>query len=171
MDREVIWSNEHLELVKRRHTLINCLNHRFKAYGVQLSAGFFKEHFKDLLTLPSGTPIATLQGHTRYVECLIVHNNILYSGSWDKTIRAWNLDTNECITALQGHTHWVNCLIVHNNMLYSGSYDKTIRVWNLDTNECITAFQGHTSFVNCLIVHNNILYSGGGDKTIRAWKL
>ena len=131
MDGEVIWSNEFLELVKRRYTLIKCLIRRFKAYGIELSAGFYKEHFKDLLTLPSGTPIATLQGHTDYVSYLIVHNNILYSGSSDKTIRAWNLDTNECITALQGHTRFVHCLTVHNNILYSGSDDETIRAWQL----------------------------------------
>ena len=120
MDGEVIWSNEYLELVERRYTFIKCLISRFKALGIELSAGFYKEHFKDLLTLPSGTQIATLQGHTRYVICLIAHNNILYSGSRDRTIRAWNLDTNECITALQGHTGAVRCLIVHNNILYSG---------------------------------------------------
>ena len=133
MDGEVKWSNEHLELVERRYTLINCLNGRIKILdpNFQFPVGFFKEHFKDLLTLPSGTPIATLQGHTGTVFCLIVHNNILYSGSDDNTIRAWNLDTNECITALQGHTGYVKCLIVHNNMLYSGSRDDTIRAWQL----------------------------------------
>ena len=123
----MIWSNGFLELVKRRYTLIKCLIRRFEALGIELSAGFYKEHFKDLLTLPSGTPIATLQGHTWVVICLIVHNNILYSGSSDNTIRAWNLDTNECITALQGHTDYVLSLIVHNHILYSGSRDKTIR--------------------------------------------
>ena len=171
MDGEVKWSNEHLELVERRYTLIKCLIRKFKAWGIELSAGFFKEHFKDLLALPSGAPIATLQGHPHGVYRLIVHNNILYSGSADTTIRAWNLDTNECITVLQGHTDYVRCLIVHNNILYSGSTDNTIRAWNLDTNECITALQGHTSDVHCLIVHNNILYSGSTDTTIRACQL
>ena len=125
------WSNEFLELVERRYTLIKCFNRRIEARGIELPAGFFKEHFKDLLTLPSGTPIATLQGHTHWVHCLIVHNNILYSGSSDKTIRAWNLDTNECIATLQGHTDSVFCLIVHNNILYSGGDENTIRAWQL----------------------------------------
>ena len=85
------WSNEFLELVQRRYTLIKCFNRRIEARGIELPAGFFKEHFKDLLTLPSGTPIATLQGHTSSAICLIVHNNILYSGSKNRTIRAWKL--------------------------------------------------------------------------------
>ena len=127
MDGKVIWSDESLELVETRYTFITCLNRKFNDLGIALSAGFYEEHFKDLLALPSGTQIAILQGHTDDVRCLIVHNNILYSGSWDNTIRAWNLDTNECITALQGHTSFVNCLIIHNNILYSGSSDNTIR--------------------------------------------
>ena len=54
MDGEVVvkWSNEHLELVERRYTLIKCLNRKYKARGIELSAGFFKEQFKELLTLP-----------------------------------------------------------------------------------------------------------------------
>ena len=131
MDGEVIRSNESLELAERRYTLIKCLILRFKAYGIELSAGFYKEHFKDLLTLPSGTPIATLQGHTNYMRCLIAHNNILYSGSGDDAIRAWSLDANECVAALQGHAGAVSRLIVHNSILYSGSYDKTIRAWTV----------------------------------------
>ena len=131
MDGKVIWSDESLKLVEIRYTLINCLNRKFNDLGIALTAGFYEEHFKDLLTLPSGTQIATLQGHTGFVFCLVVHNNILYSGSWDETIRAWNLDTNECITALRGHTLSVYCLIAHNNILYSGSVDNTIRAWKL----------------------------------------
>ena len=80
-------SNEFSELVKTRYTIINCLNRRVEDWGVEFTAGFLKKHSKDLLTLPSGTQIATLRGHTDDVACLIVHNNILYSGSWDKTIR------------------------------------------------------------------------------------
>ena len=131
MDGNVNWSDESLELVETRYTLITCLNRKFNDLGIALTAGFYEEHFKDLLALPSGTQIATLRVHTVGVRCLIVHNNMLYSGSNDRTIRAWNLDTNECITALRGHTDDVRCLIVHNNILYSGSEDNTICTWKL----------------------------------------
>ena len=159
------------ELVERRYTFINCLNRRVEASGIKLPAGFFKERFKDLLTLPSGAQIATLQGHTSHVSCLIVHNNVLYSGSDDNTTRAWSLDANECITTLQGHTSYAQRLIAHNSVLCSGSDDRTIRAWSLDANECITALRGHADWVRCLIAHNDILYSGSWDKAIRVWSL
>lgn len=89
MEGRVIRSKEFSELVETRYILIQCLNCRFRDFGVEFPAGFFKEYFKDLLALPSGTHIATLQTSRMY--CLIVHNNILYSGSFDTTIRAWQL--------------------------------------------------------------------------------
>ena len=90
MEGKVIRSKEFSELVETRYTLILCLNRRAEDWGVEFTGGFFKELFKEFLTLPSGTQIATLQGHTGTVFCLIVHNNMLYSGS-DNAIRAWQL--------------------------------------------------------------------------------
>ena len=142
MDGEVIRSNESLESAERRCTLVKRLIRRLEALGVELSAGFYKESFKDLLTLPSGAPIATLQGHTGAVICLIEHNNILHSGSGDDAIRAWSLDANERVAALRGHARAVRRLIAHSDILYTGGGDATIRVWSLDANECITALQG-----------------------------
>ena len=79
--------------------------------------------------------ITILQGHTNSVTCLALDkvNNRLYSGSDDKTIKVWNLETGKEITSLQGHTSSVRCLALDrvNNRLYSGSGDKTIKVWNL----------------------------------------
>ena len=85
----MIRSKEFSELVETRYTLILCLNRRAEDWGVEFTGGFFKELFKEFLTLPSGTQIATLQ--TRRMCCLLVHKNILYSGSWDDTITTWQL--------------------------------------------------------------------------------
>ena len=73
----MIRSKEFLELVERRYMLILCLNRRVEDWGVEFAAEFFKERFKDLLTLPSGTHIATLQGHNGGVRCLLGLLNIL----------------------------------------------------------------------------------------------
>jgi len=34
------------------------------------------------------------------------------SGSWDKTLRVWDLDTGECLRALEGHSDWVSSVSV-----------------------------------------------------------
>ena len=135
MDGEVIRSNESLEMVERVYMLIKCLNRRLEALGIKPSAGFYKERFKDLLTLPSGAPIATLQGHTDWVRRLIAHNNILYSGSDDEAIRAWSPDANERVAASQG----LERLIARDDVLHPGSHDDAIRAWSLDASECVAA--------------------------------
>jgi F-box/WD-40 domain protein 7 len=106
--------------------------------------------------------------HTQSVECLTLHENKLYSGSDDETIRVWNTKTYEEITTLRGHTDTVCCLTLHENKLYSGGYDKTIRIWNTETYEEIVTFE-HTQAVFSFTLHENKLYSIDRDNTIRIW--
>ena len=90
-----------------------------------------KSMFGEFLKTPKYTELATLRGHTQSVCCLTFHENKLYSGSYDRTIRIWNTETYEEIATLEGHTEAVYCLTLHENKLYSGSNDKTIRVWKI----------------------------------------
>ena len=39
----------------------------------------------------------TLEGHEDNVRVLTVGSRHVFSGSWDKTIRVWDIDTLECI--------------------------------------------------------------------------
>ena len=110
-----------------------------------------KKLFGPFMKTPLYTEIATLRGHTNpptnHMPCLILHENKLYSGSYDKTIRIWNTETHEEIAILRGHTGYVRCLTLLKNKLYSGSDDKTIRVWNTETHEEIGILRGHTNTV------------------------
>ena len=129
--------------------------------------------------------IVVKDGHTDYVYALIVHEGFLYSGSWDNTIRKWDLSSNECVSVLKGHTgtvrevviimpgdtYGVCALTVHEGFLYSGSEDNTIRKWDLSSNECVSVLKGHMGTVCALTVHEGFLYSGSRDKPIRKWDL
>ena len=46
--------------------------------------------------------VATLEGHTSSVHCLTIYKNKLFSGSWDSTIRVWNLDESNQAVRLSG---------------------------------------------------------------------
>jgi len=87
--------------------------------------------FGPFMKTPLYTEIAILRGHTDTVSCLTHHENKLYSGGADKTIRCWNTGTREEIATLRGHTSYVSCLTLHDNKLYSGSWDTTIRIWKV----------------------------------------
>src|SRR5262249_1998539 len=58
----------------------------------------------------------------------------LYSGSYDKTIKVWDLDAGNEILTLRGHTDSVTSLVLSpdGKRLYSGSKDTTIKVWDLN---------------------------------------
>ena len=127
--------------------------------------------FGEFLKTPKYTELATLRGHTEWVNCLTLHENKLYSSSEDNTIRIWDTDTREEIASLKGHTNSVTCLTIHENKLYSGSWDKTIRIWNIETYELVATLIGHTGNVVCLTIHENKLYSESDDNTIRLWKV
>ena len=50
-----------------------------------------------------------MKGHTSGVMSVGFNHDgtKIVSGSGDKTIRVWNVDTGECILTLKGHTHYV----------------------------------------------------------------
>ncbi len=46
--------------------------------------------------------------HSGEVNCIeMISNEKLVSGSSDKTLKVWDLNTYECILTLNGHTDWV----------------------------------------------------------------
>ena len=79
-----------------------------------------KKMFGEFLKTPKYTELVTLRGHTLHVTYLTLHENKLYSGGYNKTIRIWNTETYEEIATLRGHTNWVRCIAAFGNKLYSG---------------------------------------------------
>jgi F-box/WD-40 domain protein 7 len=75
--------------------------------------------------------LQVLEDHTRPVLSLAVTDTHLYSGSYDCTIRVWELETLTRVAVLEGHTDAVRALVVAGGKLFSGSYDNTVRVWDL----------------------------------------
>jgi len=73
----------------------------------------------------------------------------IISGSRDKTILIWNVETNYLEALLGGHTGDVNsvCISPDGKKIISGSYDNTIRIWNLETIRQEAVLEGHTGTV------------------------
>lgn len=86
--------------------------------------------------------VGALRGHTRSILCLAVVENLICSGSEDKTIRIWRGEGNEycCLGVLEGHRGPVKSLSAvvdrcdsseASYLVYSGSLDCDIKVWQI----------------------------------------
>ncbi|KAI9657298.1 MAG: hypothetical protein M1821_002978 [Bathelium mastoideum] len=109
------------------------------------------------------------KGHSNGVMCLQFDDNILATGSYDATIKIWDIESGQEIRTLSGHTSGIRCLQFDDSKLISGSIDNTIKVWNWRTGECMRTLTGHTAGVISLHFDGKFLVSGSMDKTIRVW--
>lgn len=114
-----------------------------------------------------------LAGHTDGVMCLQYHTvltaphyPVLITGSYDRTIRIWNLDTGELVRVLKGHLRAVRALQFDQMVLFTGSMDGTVRMWNWRKGECMRVFEGHNDGVVSLNYNGYLLASGSVDSTI-----
>ncbi|KAK4948757.1 hypothetical protein LTR10_012762 [Elasticomyces elasticus] len=161
-------SDGHLSPVQVRRPALGTTDSEYKR--TRPWKDVYKDRFKVGTNWKYGRcSIKILKGHSNGVMSLQLCDNILATGSYDATIKIWNLDTGEELRTLTGHTMGVRCLQFDDNKLISGSLDKTLKVWNWRTGECIATYNGHQEGVIALHFDSNILVSGSVDHTARVW--
>jgi len=128
-----------------------------------------------------GHPKRALTGHAHFVQDIVISSDGQYalSGSWDGTLRLWDLNFGTTTRRFVGHTKDVLSVAfsADNRQIVSGSRDKTIKLWNT-LGECKYTIddQGHTEWVSCVRfspnpTQNPIIVSGGWDKLVKVWNL
>ncbi|KAH3672755.1 hypothetical protein WICMUC_004161 [Wickerhamomyces mucosus] len=129
------------------------------------------DEFYDLNVENNPFFVTVLKGHTGSVRSVTGFKNIIISGSYDHTIRVWDLNTLTIKFILKGHTDRIYSTIYdHNrNKCISASMDSSIRVWDLKTGECLNILKNHTSLVGLLGLSNKYLISAAADGTLRGW--
>ena len=81
-----------------------------------------------------GKPLKSLHGHNHFVSSLALNSDStkLVSGSWDKTIRLWDIPTSKSEKIFKGHTKDVLCIAFSHDerLIFSGGMDNTLKYWN-----------------------------------------
>jgi WD40 repeat protein len=123
--------------------------------------------------LSNDSCVFTLQAHTANVSDLELNNNILISGSCDKTIKCWDLGSSELEFAINTDEQVCHLKLLGKNSLACAYRNSgKIGVWDLDARKCIYELKGHKGSVHAFILPDeDILASCGEDETIRIWDL
>lgn len=113
--------------------------------------------------------------HTECVYTIQYSGKYLVSGSRDRTLRIWDLDTERLVTEpLQGHTGSVLCLQFDHSeeedIIISGSSDTHVILWQFSTGKMIKQLtNAHRESVLNLKFDKRFLVTCSKDKTIKIW--
>jgi guanine nucleotide-binding protein subunit beta-2-like 1 protein len=127
-----------------------------------------------------GAPKRGLRGHSHYVQDVVISSDgqFALSGSWDSTLRLWDINSGVTTKSFVGHTKDVLSVAfsADNRQIVSGSRDRSIKLWNT-LGECKYTIDEnkHSEWVSCVRFSPNsanpLIVSGGWDRLVKVWSL
>lgn len=122
--------------------------------------------------------------HADAVSCLSMdeENGLLYSASWDRTFKVWQIENSKCIESVTAHDDAVNAVLAGaGGLVYTGSADGTVRVWGRERSGSKKA-ERHSlrrtllrqdCAVTSLTVggEGSVLYCGSSDGMVNFWEV
>jgi hypothetical protein len=123
------------------------------------------------------TPTRELKDHSDTVYGLAFHSNgkLLASGSADRAVKVWDVDTGTRLYTLGDPTDWVYCVTwsPDGKHLAAAGVDRSVRVWAADESggKLVQAAFAHEGPVWRIGYGpgGKTLYSVGEDRVIKAW--
>ncbi|GJN02562.1 hypothetical protein PR202_ga19924 [Eleusine coracana subsp. coracana] len=110
---------------------------------------------------------------------------LLFSASWDRTLKVWALPSLRCLQSLPAHDDAVNAVAAApDGTVYTGSADRRVRVWaprpasdkskrrSRPVYHLVATLTRHAAAVNAVAVGcgGHALYSGGNDRCVVVWE-
>jgi len=114
---------------------------------------------------------------TIYSISISYNGKYLATGSADKLIKIWDMNTGDLIETLHGHTSHVTSvewLPGSDQQLVSASWDETVKLWSWKEDDTpMHSLVGHTGKVNSAVVSpdGDSIISGGEDRLVKLWRI
>lgn len=105
---------------------------------------------------------------------------LLYSGSWDRTLKVWRLADSKCLESVNAHDDAVNAVVNgFDSMVFTGSADGTVKVWKREAapkgatrHVEVRTLLKQESAVTALAINRStgVVYSGSSDGVVNLWE-
>lgn len=121
-----------------------------------------------------------LPGHSECVASTTLSSDgqFALSGSWDRTMRLWDLNAGSTVRTFQGHLKDVNSVAFSNDnrQIVSGSRDRSLKLWNTLAECKFTITEdSHTDWVSSVCFSPSakmpLIVSAGWDKLVKVWNM
>ena len=124
-----------------------------------------------------GTVLRTLHGHHDAILSIALSpdGRLLATGSYDQTIRIWDLETGTERRTLTGHNGGVFGLSFRpdGKVLASASSDRTVKLWDVATGQRLDTLSQSLKELNAVAFSpdGRRLVAAGADNRIRVWEI
>jgi WD40 repeat protein len=109
--------------------------------------------------------VRTVQGHSGPVWAVAAtpDGRQAISGSDDKTLKLWDLETGKVVRTLEGHSGRVYAVAVtpEGAQAVSASGDHTLKVWELDSGLCLATFTADAPILSCAVARDGVTIVAG----------
>ncbi|XP_062098269.1 protein JINGUBANG [Humulus lupulus] len=119
--------------------------------------------------------------HSDAISCLTLSDDktLLYSASWDRTLKVWRIDNSKCLESINAHDDAVNAVVATvEGLVFTGAADGTVKVWKREQRGKVTKhslvqkLMVQESAVTALAVNTSgsIVYCGSSNGLVNFWE-
>ena len=119
--------------------------------------------------------------HFDAVSCLSLDQDqgLLYSGSWDKTLKVWRISDSKCLESIRAHDDAINAVVAgFAGLVFTGSADGTVKVWHRQLHGkgtkhlFLQTLLNQETAITSLAVNTEgaIIYCGSSDGLVNFWE-